>query len=300
MTDLALRATARRDPGGGWAFVGSTGGNLTYQKAEEAPLIEGAALELAFDVVTGEGFEEFTIRTGELRLEPVALALEGKIEALKDPVRSVSLTLLGAGIPLSDLLAVLPDSVRGQIPVQAEGLVRADLRVNGEIGPGHLPTVTGDLALIDGEISQDGNRIAEGLTAALVLTPEESIRSRAQATVLGGPFSLEGTTTLGANGALDLVLRAAPELIRIGSLAELPDGVSAEGKLDVDLRITSPIGNFREARFRGNVVATGVHATHPVLGVPVDIPIGEIQISGIKAMVQDLPLNLGADRVLIS
>jgi pentapeptide MXKDX repeat protein len=111
---------------------------------------------------------------------------------------------------------------------------------------------------------------------------------------------MEGTTTLGPEGVTNLVFRATPDLARIGSVVTLPDDVSARGKVDVDVRLESPVQNFREARFLGNIQAMDIHATHPGLGVPLGIPSGEVQLSGTKAAVRDLPLLLGGDQVLIS
>ena len=219
---------------------------------------------------------------------------------LQDPVRSVSLALAGDDLPLPDLIAVLPDSLREKIPVQAEGLVAADLRVEGEAGPGHIPTVTGTVNLTRGQISLDGSRIAEGLTSDLELTPDRSIQSLTRATLLGGAFSLEGSTALGSGGGVDLVLQATPDLSVLGALVELPEGVAMEGRISPRLRITGPLGDLRDLRFRGNVEAMGVRATHPNLGVPVQFPEGELQLSGINAVVRDFPVVLGEDHLLLS
>ena len=85
--------------------------------------MDGAPLELSLDVLSEDVFEGLLIRTGEFRLGEIQLALAGEIQGLQDPVRSASVTLEGAGLRLGDLLSVLPDSVRGRIPVQAQGLV---------------------------------------------------------------------------------------------------------------------------------------------------------------------------------
>lgn len=300
MTDLGLRASASRDTQGGWLLDGSTGGGLTFLRGGGAPILNEAPLELVFDVETDGEFEGLRIRTGQLRLGEVALALTGEVNHLQDPVRSVSLALAGEDLPLPDLMAVLPDSLRDGIPVQAEGLLAANLRVEGEAGPGHIPTVTGNVNLTRGQISLDGSRIAEGLTADLEVNPDQSILSRTQATLLGGPFSLEGSTTLGSGGSVDLALQATPDLSALGSVLELPEGVTVGGQISPQLRITGPVGDLRGLRFRGNVPVSGVRATHPNLGVPVEIPEGEIQFSGIGAVIQELPLLLGEDQVLLS
>ena len=300
VTELQLRATARRNPEGGWFLVGSTGGDVTLQREEASPLLEEVSLELAFDVETDGGFERLEIRTGELRLGRIALELTGEVDHLQDPVRSLSLALTGVDLPLPDLMAILPDSVRERIPVEADGSLSASLRVEGEAGPGHIPTVTGEVGLTQGQITLEGNRIAEGLTAHLDLSPDRSIQARTQATVLGGPFSLEGTATLDGEPALDMVLRSTQELGRLGSVVNLAEGVTAQGEVRSEFRIVGPLGDLSDLRFRGNVLVTDLRATHPALGVPVGIPQGKVDLNGIRAILRELPIELGEDRLLLS
>jgi hypothetical protein len=300
VTELQLRATARRDPEGGLVFVGSTDGGVTLRRGEALPLLEDVHLELTFDVETDGRFERLKIRTGELRLGGIALALTGEVDHLQDPVRSLSLALTGVDLPLRDLMAVLPDSVRERIPVEADGFLAASLRVEGEAGPGHTPTVTGEVGLTQGQITLEGNRIAEGLTAHLDLSPDRWIQLRTQATVLGGPLSLEGTATLEGEPGLDMVLRATSDLGRLGSIVDLAEGVTARGEIRSEFRIVGPLGDLSDLRFRGNVLVTGLRATHPALGVPLGIPQGDVELNGIRAILRELPIELGEDRLVLS
>jgi len=300
VAELRLRATARRDPEGGWFLVGSTSGGVTLQRGEASPLLEEVPLELAFDVETDGRFERLKIRTGELRLGRIALALTGEADHLLDPVRSLSLVLTGADLPLPDLMAVLPDSVRERIPFKADGSLAASLRVEGEAGPGHTPTVTGEVGLTQGQITLEGNRIAEGLTAHFDLSPDPSIQVRIQATVLGGPFSLEGTATLEGEPGLDMVLRATSDLGRLGSVVDLAEGVTAQGEVRSEFRIAGSLGDLSDLRFLGSVLVTDLRATHPALGVPVGIPQGKVELNGIRVILRELPIELGEDRLVLS
>ena len=296
--ELELDASARQREEGGWSLAGSTGGEVTLIRGETPSLLEETSLELVFDVETDGSLQRLEIRDGELRLGRIVLALKGEIDHLQDPVRSVSLALAGEGLPLPDLLSLLPDSIRQQIPMEAEGSLAADLRVEGEAGPGALPTVAGSVGLTQGRISLDGNRVVEELTADLELVADGSLQTRTRATLLGGPFSLEGTATVEGEPQVDMVLEAAPVLDRLASMVELPEGVSAQGEITSEVRITGPLGDLRGLRFRGNVRTANLRATHPALAVPVEISQGEVELEGTRAILRDLPIQLGEDRIV--
>lgn len=300
LTELELDASARRSDEGGWSLAGSTGGEATVQRGDAPPILQETPLELVFDAETDGRMERLAIRDGELRLGQIALALTGEVDRLQDPVRSLSLALAGEGLPLPDLLALLPDSIRGQVPVEAEGSLAVDLRAQGEAGPGTLPAVTGSVSLTQGRISLDGSRIAEDLTADLELMADNAVQTRSQATLLGGPVSMEGTATLEGEPRVDLLVRAGPVLDRLASVVELPDGVDAQGEITTDVRITGPAGDLRGLRFRGNVRTVNLRATHPGLGVPVEVARGEVELDGTRAILRDLPIQLGEDRLVLT
>ena len=190
---VRVRAAARRSPDGGWIFVGSSEGDLNLRQGQASPLFAGTPLELAFEVETDGEFDRLRINAGELRLDQVVLGLSGEVMNLQDPVRTVDLALSGEGIPLRDLMASLPDSIRGKIAGEVEGSLALDLRIAGEAGPDRTPAVTGQAALTEGRVIRNGEILAEGLTGDLELLPERSMRTRVRATFLDGPFTLEGT-----------------------------------------------------------------------------------------------------------
>jgi len=99
---------------------------------------------------------------------------------------------------------------------------------------------------------------------------------------------------------MDLVVRASPDLAELSSLVDLPEGISAQGRLPSEVRIVGPIGSLGGLRLSGNVRADGIRATHPSLGVPVQIPEGAVVLSGRGASLADLPILVGEDRLTIS
>ncbi len=77
---IDLRATVRNDAGGGWLFVGTSEAGLTLQRGEAPDLFKDVPLELAFDLEADPAFEQVRVRTGELRLGDMALALSGEVD----------------------------------------------------------------------------------------------------------------------------------------------------------------------------------------------------------------------------
>jgi hypothetical protein len=300
MTDLELRATVRREASGGWLFAGTTVGELTVRKGDAPPVLQAMPVEMTFDVETDGQIENVTIRTGELRLGRVALALSGEANGVQEPVRRVAFGITGQELALADLLTVLPDSIRRRIPVAAGGYLAADLEVVGEVGPGHVPAVSGRVGITQGELSLRGNSLAENLTANLDLAPDRMVQVRTEGTALDGPFSLNGSLLLAPEGSLDLTLNARSELGRLQDFVQLPDGLTAQGRTVSAVRISGRLGDLSGIRFSGDVQATDIRGTHPNLGVPVEIRAGELLLDGTRAAVRDLPVLLGDDELVLS
>ena len=295
---LQVRASARQEAEGGWVFSGSSEGDLTFARGEDAALLEKAPLEFAFDLGADRSFDGLEIRDGDLGLGPLSLGVSGNIDHLKDPVRAVHLSMDGTGISVADLLRALPDSVRARLPGEVSGTLAMAIRVDGEAGPGQVPEVTGDVTLTEGGVVRDGVNLVEALSAEFDLRQDRSVLTSARATVLGGPVTVEGVAS--TDTGVDLVLNGESQLERLGSLVELPEGVAASGGLVSQLRITGPVGNIRDLRFRGTVEVSDLRANHPALGVDIGVQLGEIDLDGTRAILQDLPLSLGDDRLMVS
>ncbi|MCJ7629841.1 MAG: AsmA family protein, partial [Longimicrobiales bacterium] len=153
---LKLRVGLRKEADGSWLVAGSSDSELNLRRGGSNPLFEDTPIGLTFDVQTDGEFNSVRIRTGELVLGQIALDVTGDLEGLQDPVRSVSLALVGQGLPLGDILAALPASTRSELPVGAEGVLAVDLRITGEVGPGQLPEIRGDVGLTRGRLTFEG------------------------------------------------------------------------------------------------------------------------------------------------
>jgi len=299
MDDLQLRATVQREAAGPWTFVGDSEAKLSFRKGGGSPGAIGLPLALSFDLLTGPTFQEVEIRSGSMGVEPVALALAGKIGGLKDPVRVLSLSLKGDGIPLSRIVEALPDSLRSRLPGEAAGTVAIDLRVEGELGPGARPELSGTIRLAGSSLEgRDGTRVVRNLTTDLSLASGGRLGIKAEGEVMDGPFSLEGQGELGGQRNIDLQLKAYPDLALAKALTEFPEGVSAQGHLKADVRITGSAKDPRSLRFWGEASPTQLRVTTPAVAVPIIFPEGLISLQGNGATFRDLPLTLGGDHIV--
>ncbi len=287
-------AAVRRDSLGVWTLAGVSGGALSLERGARRGLLADVPLESSFDMVAGPEFQALDIRNATVRLDRVSLGLRGTIDRLKDPVRQVSIEAGADGLPVEQLLSLLPDSIRQRVPREVRGSLALELHAQGELGPEVRPEVKGRVTLVDIRVSGvQGGVLAEGVSGEVVLEPAGSLRPRLQGTVLGGPASVEGTATLGSGGAIDLRVQGTADLGRAASLVRLPEGVSTAGHLEVDVRVTGPIADLGGLRFAGEVRGTDVRVTHSRLGVPVAIPAGRVRLEGTRATFTDLPVMLG-------
>jgi hypothetical protein len=220
-SDLEATAAVRRDAEGTWTFVGSSGGDLTVERAGGASFVDGVPLDLSFDVLAAPEFQEIEIRTGGLALGPITLGLAGRVDRLKEPVRQVSLDLAARELPLEDILRLLPDSVRDRFG-DAVGMLAADLHVEGELGPERRPRVEGRVFFAaDRVTASDGEELAVEVAGEVILAEDGFLRPEVEGIVLGGPASVGGVVTLGSDGRVDLLVRGSPDLGRVGSMSRV-------------------------------------------------------------------------------
>ncbi len=314
--DLKVNAGVRRESMGPWLFQGDSEATVTVAgrdaSAGGAPRIDAAEarpstgpmslpLSLTFDLEAGPTFERLEIRSGSVGVEPVFLTLAGTIEALKEPTRTVDLTLSGERTPLAGILAFLSSQLDLQVPGEAVGTVNSDVRVEGSLGPGFKPEVSGTVTLSQGGlVADDGTLVAQDLAAEVGITRGGAVRFSLNGEVLDGPFSLEGTGATGGQRALEFQLRGKPDLGLVEKVVSLPDGVTAVGRLDTQLRGNGSVDNLRSFRFWGDLAPADVVVTHPAVGVPVGLAMGRISLDGTGGSFQALPVTLDEDQITVT
>lgn len=298
--DLGVRASVRKTQDGSWTFEGSSESNLSLAMGSGGSGLSGMPVILTFDLSADPTFQEVDIRSGSVGVEGAALGLSGTIRGLKDPVRSLSLSLDGEEIPLQRLVSALPDSLWNPGP-EVQGTLGASLRVEGRLGSDTFPALSGTARLEDVNVhGRDGARLARNLSSDLTLSPGGVLQIQAQGEVMDGPFSLTGRGEIGGDGPVDLQVDVYPDLALAGGLAELPEGVTVEGRLKVEGRLTGPAQNPRSLRFWGEASPTNIRLTTPALGVPIRLSGGRLALQGNQISFQDFPISLGQDDLVLS
>jgi len=301
LEDLHVRASVQREASGPWVFVGGSEAGLTLRQGSTDRMLEGLPVSVTFDLEADPGFEAVEIRNGTLGADPLALSVSGTIGGFKEPVRAVSLSLEGEGLPLARMVPVLADRLQIQLPGDAEGTLSAQLQVQGDLGPGETPEVTGVVTVAGGAFeARDGTVVAQDLAAELSLASTRRIRFDVAGELLDGPFSMNGDGDLGDGGTLSFDLRTDPDLGLIRSVARLPEGVTAAGRVNARVRITGSPGDLRSLRAWGDASPRDVRLTHPALAVPVTVHTGDVSLVGDGATFADLPVSLGDDDLEIS
>jgi uncharacterized protein involved in outer membrane biogenesis len=100
--DLGLRASVRGGAGETWRLEGSSQATATLRKGSAAPLLDRVAVGLAFDLEADEELNVLEVRTGELSLDRIGLALSGRAEDLQAPIRRLALELRGTEVPVPE------------------------------------------------------------------------------------------------------------------------------------------------------------------------------------------------------
>lgn len=300
LRELEADAAVSREVDGPWIFDGRYAGNVSFAgstpSAGALPSLEGVPLTLRMAAEAAEDFSSVTIREGTLALEEVQLAVSGEARDLKEPIRELQLALQARGVPLADVLALLPDSVLEARELSADGTLSADLAVRGPLGPDTIPAVQGTVEVTGGNVRMGTMALLEALEATVEVSEDRSVRPRARGRLLGGDLSVDGAASLGETPSMDLRVVLAPILDRVDP-ALLPEGVTVRGSAPGDLRV---VGNPLEPaslRFWGQVGLRDFRGTHPGLGVPASVSTASLELSGNRATLAPSTVALGEDRV---
>ncbi|HSG47065.1 MAG TPA: AsmA family protein [Longimicrobiales bacterium] len=301
VTELDAEASVRHEVGGPWTFDGIYGGRLSLSGSlpseQELPALDAVPLELRMALEADEDFGAVQIREGTLAVDQIRMAVSGEASDLKEPVRTLRLALQGSGIPLADVVALLPDSVRTARDLDAQGTLSADLTVEGPLGPDATPTVLGTVEIADGGLRMGSMPLLEAVQASARLDADRSLHPRVRGRLLGGNLELSGVARLQDSvPSVDVQLAMDPDLSLVdGGL--LPEGMTARGRLPSSVRV---VGNPRDAAtlgFWGEVGMVGVRVTHPGLGVPAGVARGSLALEGNRATLAPTAVTLGDDDV---
>lgn len=303
LDELEAEAAVRHEPGSPWRFDGVYQGRVTLSGSlpgsGELPALDGVPLELRTALEADDDFGGVRILEGTLSLDRIRLAVSGEASRLKEPVRTIRMALGASGIPLSDVVALLPDSVRRARELEAEGTLSADLTAEGALGQDSIPTVAGSVSVSGGTLRMGSMTLLEALEATAELAADRSLRPRVSARLLSGDLRVDGVVRMeGGAPAVDLQLAMDPDLARVDE-GLLPAGMTLRGRLPSTLRIVGDPTDPQALGLWGEVGLRDVLATHPKLGVPVRIASADLTLEGTRASLAPAEVALGDDRVTL-
>jgi hypothetical protein len=293
VADLSVESRVRRNEEGSWELAGASGAILTMT-AVGGFGTDALPVDVTFDMEADAGFDALTVRDGTVAVEGVSVGARGGVEGLKDPVRQVVLDVTLSDLPLDQIVALLPDSLRAGGRVGAGGTLSADLHIEGGLGPDARPDVTGRASVAEGTLLLSDNPLVAGVIGSVTLA-DGSVTPSLAGELLGGPASLEGSVAGLTDPMLDLQIRTAADLARLEALGVLPEGVTLSGRLDADVRVVGPANDPARLQLVGDVGARNLQGTHPKLGVPVSVLSASLRLEGNRATFRELGMALGGD-----
>lgn len=294
----SVRAEGRAE---GVSATGLPGG----RRLQEVP----ASLRLVGDA--SSGFRSLRVESGRVEIAELPLAVGGRIDSLRAPVRRVDLRVEGDAVPLERVLALAervettgPDA--GEHPLRevrgASGSLGLDLQIRGAFGPDRRPRVEGLLTVRDGRYAPEGRApLAEGLQARILVSEDSLTVADLRGQALGGPLEASGVLALDSLRRFSGRVRAAPALGRwpwSGGADGEPE-TTLSGRVDADLRVRGRLGVPAATRADGTVELDDVEMTRADRATPVVLPGGSVRMLGDSATTRDLPIALGGDTLRV-
>lgn len=262
---------------------------------EEIVEIEGPRATLT--VRSEGGSSPITLENGIVELSGETLVVNGRLSGLADARPSYALQLLNDSMDAGALTAVLPASVRSRWIPTMDGRVGVALELTGARSPGRRPVLRGSLRLADVGVVVSGERMVEGLTGTVAVTPDTILLDSLQGRFADGPFELSGNVDRATRIAV-IETWARPNLGRLDRLGILPPGTSASGDAALDLALIGRLDALDSADVAGVVRLDGVQARHARSGVPFYVPAGELTLLDGEVTWTDLPVMIGEDQVV--
>ncbi len=288
-TDLDARSA------GSIGTEGTASAEKVIIRLPEAP---GSSIETGKASVEWSGrvagdLDSFDLDRGELEAGPFRARLSGQVSSLGTPIRILDLALYAEGLALEDLVGELDSGM------SLAGSVELDLRLQGEAGPDHSPTVSGLVTVRDGTVmTADDILVASGLDLEAQIQQGEAIVT-ASGKLLDGQMSAAGTVALDSMIPYDIRVQAAAGLDRV--LAVFPAGSAApnkavselDGRLAVDARVAGRAGSSGEPRIDGTAILTDFAARIDPLRTPIRAAEIPIQLAGETASWQNVRIGVG-------
>lgn len=270
--------------------------------------VRGLPLELTAALRTGPRFGWAEIDSGTLDVRSIGLRIRGRVDSLRAAERTLDLDVSAQRLPLAELVASLPDSLRSRIAYRVEGEADVHVQISGPMGPGARPQVEG-LVTVRGAAARDreGRAVLEDGAAEVVIRGARAEIERIEGRLFGGPLEARGSVGLDSTAAWELTVQMRPQLEAMTRAlpppADPPPGwkpISATGEAAVDAGVTGRLATPGATRATGSVVLREAEIAGGRLEVPVRIEDGRLELRGDRAVWRNLALRVGSDEIVTS
>lgn len=282
-------------------------------EALDRPL-EGIRVSMDHHLELDQEADLLEVRTLDLTVQDLPLGLTGRVEALSDPgERAVRLEGSAEGVDAAQLVDALPREVRQGLPGAAEGeaLVgtggHLDLEalVEGPVGEGQIPEVSGlvrlsQVALAYGAQGDPGGPLVEDLEGDFEFSLENASTDGLTGTLLGEPFQVGfRVEDLREDPRGTMTVDGAVELAEARRLDLLPQDVDGTGRVRVSVTAEGRGQEPERATFDGSVELSDVELETPAFAVPVRLDGGRMELAGREVRSEGLAATLGESDVTV-
>lgn len=262
---------------------------------------------------TGPDYRWLRIREGEIRLDPVGVGVEGRVDSLRSPVRHLELAIVSRSVAVADLAELAEDLTGGRAAGAGEpsgaappsaldslrpaGTVALDLQVRGPLGPERVPEVAGTATLQDGRLGAPGRPPLADELAGEVRIATDSLRlARLGGRLLDGTLEASGAVALDSPRAYRLSVRSAPQL---ETLPRAVPGLAAEpelsGSVQLDLAVRGRAGSVAATRATGTARPAAVRVRREGWAGELALPGGTLRLTGDGLVGEALPVVAAGD-----
>ena len=303
---LRLEGSVKRDPEGRLELDLESGLDslrFAYPPAWRKG-VRGLRVEAAIEAVAGPKMRWIEIPSGTATINGLSVAVSGRADSLRSPMRMLDLAIRGDEVDLSRLISSLPDSIRDAVPVDLWGDLGVDLTVRGAFGPGAFPAVEGIVTLRRGGVRRDAGRpLLESLDADVRIDGKRAELSGGRARMPGGEISAAGVlaldSTLAFEATIDGSADAAELALAFGSAA--PDRPTASrGTARWSVTATGAMDRPADTRLAGELGLAGIEITGGSLVRPVGIPSAVVRLAGSRATWEGVTVVAAGDPLATS
>lgn len=221
------------------------------------------------------------------------VTLSGVVSDVPGPARA-DLRARGVNVDLAQVLdALAAADARALHGIQGAGRLDFDLGVRGPVAPGHMPVVTGTIAVANGVVRYPGAPAGiNALAFTARLAPDSLAIGDLSARVSGQPVRAELEVTRFADPAVRFAVRGDVDLAAVSPLVA-PKGAKLGGRAALDIRGRGRAKDPNAMALEGRARLAGVSVESPALPKKIEQVSGEIAFSAARAEIHALNVRTG-------